>query len=594
MRLLELSANKKSFRTVKFNRTGLSFVVGQKKSQDDSVRNRTRTYNGVGKSLMFELVHYCLGANKNAAFQKHLDGWEFSLTIEIDGKPHVIARTVEKDQISLDERAIKLKDLREWLFKQSFEPVSNVKGLTFRSLISPFIRSGRVAYERFDRADEGDIANPYYALIRNAFLLGLDLHLAQTKHALRSRFTLLTKTMKQLESDPLFADILSEDKAGIELISLREEESRLEASLRGFQVADDYSAIQIDANVLKRDTELKRRELIKTLDAIAQIDRSLATKRDIDQRQVIRMYEEAGLTFPSLVQRRIEEVLAFQQELQQKRVFRLTTERQSLERAKNALENDIDALASKLEERLRYLGTHVALDEYLAVNNRLNDIRQRIAKLEASNEQRGKVARERTTITRDLANESLKTADYLDSAAMLVEEANSLFRQYTKALYGSRASGLTIVNDSGDNTLRYKIDAHISSDAAEGINEAKIFCYDLMILALRRRHNIHFLMHDSSLFQPVDPRQRIAMLELADKTSRIIGVQYIAALNEHDVSAMQSIEDGDHNRFDDIFREDNVVLKLTDQFPRERLLGIEIDMNYSQRSAVHDGGNSAN
>jgi uncharacterized protein YydD (DUF2326 family) len=587
MRLIKLSANKSSFRTVEFNRSGLSFVLGQKKTQDDTARNRTRTYNGVGKSLMLELIHYCLASNKNEAFKKHLDDWEFSLTIEVDNTEHLIARSAGDDKdISLDGKEITLKNLREWLFESSFETVSGVKGLTFRSLISQFIRSGRAAYERFDRADEGDAANPYYALVRNAYLLGLDLHLAEKKQSLRNRYNSLSKTMKQLETDPLFADIISEDKAGIELVALREDAARLEERLRRFQVAEDYASIQSEANSLKKETELLRRDLVKTTDAIAQISRSLETKRDIDPALVMGMYEEAGATFPDVVKHRIDEVLAFQKDLLTKRIFRLTAERQSLERRKAELEGHVARLSSQLEDRIQFLGTHVALDEYLAVNERLNDNRVRIAKLEASNEQRGKVARELTTIKRDLANQTLKTSDYLDSARDLVGEANSLFRTYTKALYGNRTSGLTISNDTGENTLRYKIDAHISSDAAEGINEAKIFCYDLMILALRRRHNIEFLMHDSTLFQPVDPRQRLAMFKLANEVTQKLGIQYIATLNEHDVEAMKTTDESEREAFDTIFEQSNIVLKLTDQSPKERLLGTEIDMNYWQKKTT--------
>ena len=60
MRLLKLSANVGSFRTVKFNRTGLSFVLAEQKAPRT---NRTKTYNGVGKSLMLAILDYCLGSN---------------------------------------------------------------------------------------------------------------------------------------------------------------------------------------------------------------------------------------------------------------------------------------------------------------------------------------------------------------------------------------------------------------------------------------------------------------------------------------------------------------------------------------------------
>ena len=90
MRLLKLSANVPSFRTVTFNRSGLSFVVGAQKNAGDTPRNRTKTYNGVGKSLMIEVLHFCLGSNANEAFKKHLGGWTFELAIEIEQRVPVL------------------------------------------------------------------------------------------------------------------------------------------------------------------------------------------------------------------------------------------------------------------------------------------------------------------------------------------------------------------------------------------------------------------------------------------------------------------------------------------------------------------------
>jgi len=587
MRLLKLAANMASFKTVTFNRSGLSFVVGAQKTQEDTARNRIKTYNGVGKSLMIELVHFCLGSNANDAFKKHLPNWIFALSIEVDQQTHVIKRSAGKPtEITLDDEETTLKKLKEWLHSRCFESVPDVKGLTFRSLVAPFIRSGRGAYERFDRADENDTMNPYWAMVRNAFLLGLDLPLAQKKYDLRSRHNALTKTMKQLESDPLFADLLSEDTAGIELTSLREEEARLDSDLRSFSVAKDYQSIEQEANGLKRDVETARRELVKVEDGIAQIGRSLESKGDLDPERTKRLYAEAHAALPELLQKQIDDVLQFQRDLQQRRIFRLTSERQVLERSRKELASRVKDLSIRLETALKYLGSHVALDEYLAVNQRLNETRQKIARLEASNEQRERVNRELKTIARDMADESIKTDDYLTTAKPLIEEANTLFRNYTKFLYGNRASGLSITNDGGDSLSRYRIEAHINSDAAEGINEAKIFCYDLMILALRRGHSIDFLVHDSSLFHPIDHRQRWAMMHLADNVCKSMDIQYIATLNEQDISSMTPTDPEERKEFNRIFGDNRIVLRLTDHSARERLLGVEIDMNYREKSTT--------
>ena len=63
MKLIELSANKESFKTVPFNKSGLSFIVAKQKNPETS--DNGKTYNGVGKSLIILIIHFCLGAKKN-------------------------------------------------------------------------------------------------------------------------------------------------------------------------------------------------------------------------------------------------------------------------------------------------------------------------------------------------------------------------------------------------------------------------------------------------------------------------------------------------------------------------------------------------
>ena len=129
---------------------------------------------------------------------------------------------------------------------------------------------------------------------------------------------------------------------------------------------------------------------------------------------------------------------------------------------------------------------------------------------------------------------------------------------------------------------KHRIDAHISSDAAEGINEAKIFCFDATLLALQRNHLIQFLVHDSTLFSPVDPRQRFGMFKIADQMCRELDVQYIATLNMHDITSIYKQVDVEEEEIDRLLGEQNVVLKLTDGAPEEKLLGIFVDMDYTR------------
>ena len=580
MRLITLSSNKSSFRTVNFKLRGISLVVAEQKSPRSS---QQQTYNAVGKSLMLALIHFCLGSSKNDAFAKYLKDWVFTLTVEVDGKKHQISRQADAPaQVLLDGEEIKVDKLRERLELWSF--TEELKSpLSFRSVIRRFIRSGRGAYNEFAYTSKGDLNNSYGAMTGMAFLLGLDTELTRAKYELRQRQTRLKKTMAQLESDPLFSKLLAEDTVDIELMALKEDAARLSTDLSVFKVAHDYHGIEKEANNIKRGLNLLRRESVKLTDAIAQIDRSLkAPAEDLPPERVTRMYEEAQVALPEGVKRRLEEVVAFRDDLQRKRVVRLTQERHQLSQEQSTVLRKIDAASGELDRKLSYLSEHRALDEYLAVSKQLTEVQERIANLEKSRALRESVDREQRRIKREFAECSIQTEEYLESASALIEEATSKFRSMTKLLYGTRPSGLTVRSDDGENQIRYNIDAHISSDAAEGINEAKIFCFDMTLLAVQRNHLIRFLIHDSTLFSPVDPRQRLGMFKIADQMSRELDVQYIATLNLHDITSIYKQVDVEKEKIDQLLGGQNVVLKLTDDAPEEKLLGIFVDMDYTR------------
>ncbi len=580
MRLMKLSANNAAFRTVNFNETGLSLIIAEQQSLRT---NRTKTYNGVGKSLMLEIMHFCLGSNTNKAFQKHLKGWVFTLTIEIEGQQHTIARSADDSKgISLDDKKISLTNLRGFLEKSCFNIRAEISHLTFRSLIQRFIRSGRAAYTSFLLADGAERLDPYGVMLRNAFLLGLDLQLAKKKYDLRQREKKLKETMGQLENEPLFAELFAQDTIDIELIALNEQAEKLRSDLQAFRVAEDYHSIEQEANRIKRDVDRRRRQSVKLEEAIAQIDRSLQTKGDLSEQRVFALYAEAQKALPDQLKRSVEEVLEFQRDLQKRRVYRLTRERQELDRQRRELVQEIAEGSARLDSKLRYLSEHRALDEYVAVSNELSELQQRIAKLTESKALRERINNELRRIERDLAEQNIVTDEYLKRAEPLIAEATSAFRGFSRELYGSRPSGLSITNDDGDNQQRYRIDAHITADAAEGINEAKIFCYDMMLLRLRRGHRVEFLVHDSTLFGPIDPRQRLTMFRLADQETRNLGCQYIATLNLHDITSLSQQTELEPGEFNRLFSEPSVVLRLADDSPESKLLGIDVDMNYME------------
>lgn len=104
-------------------------------------------------------------------------------------------------------------------------------------------------------------------------------------------------------------------------------------------------------------------------------------------------------------------------------------------------------------------------------------------------------------------------------------------------------------------------------DPSEGISKMKIFCYDLTLICFARERGlgIDFLIHDSTIFDGVDPRQRAHALELAAAMATKYGFQYICTLNTDMVPLNDFSADFDFNSL--------VRMRLTDTDPSGSLLG---------------------
>ena len=170
MKLKSLSANHSSFHTIIFNE-GLNIIVGKQASPHNE--NDGNTYNGVGKSFVLHLIHFCLGANKIDSLSKNLPDWEFTLTFEVDGNEYSATRSTNKqDKIKFCGEEINLKVMKERMLELCFEISSPPKYMTWNSLFSRFVRRYRMSYFSFDTFFPKE--KDYSKLLNTFFLLGID------------------------------------------------------------------------------------------------------------------------------------------------------------------------------------------------------------------------------------------------------------------------------------------------------------------------------------------------------------------------------------------------------------------------------------
>ena len=132
-----------------------------------------------------------------------------------------------------------------------------------------------------------------------------------------------------------------------------------------------------------------------------------------------------------------------------------------------------------------------------------------------------------------------------------------------QALYSRPGELVVDVVDGG-----YKFNVEIERQDSQGVEQMKVFCYDLTIATLWAGRNAGpgFLIHDSTIFADVDERQKAHALELAARTAEANGFQYICCLNSDGVPATDFTKGFD--------LQPHVRIELTDEGQAGGLLGI--------------------
>ena len=106
------------------------------------------------------------------------------------------------------------------------------------------------------------------------------------------------------------------------------------------------------------------------------------------------------------------------------------------------------------------------------------------------------------------------------------------FDSMMRELYNRDGVFSVSVDDSG-----YKFSLRVAGVASGGITRMQLLCFDLALMAENsdwvRRPD--FLIHDSVVFDGVDPRQVATGLALASRTAEELGAQYICTMNSSDV-----------------------------------------------------------
>ena len=578
----KIRASKPSFRTVKL-REDFNIVLADR--TETSTERDSR--NGLGKTTLLNVIHFCLGGSttKNRGLMKSaLYGWQFTLDLALGGHAFSVTRdTSEPNKVvfSGDTSGFPIKPrpdnllhgpylrLDDWtkvlgylMFGLSVdEPVAHQP--TFRDLFTYFARVGKDAYSNPFESHRKQGA--YESRINVAFLLGLSWQTA-VQWKLHKEQEDLLKKLKKAAGTGLLSNVLgSEGQLEADRVKLQMRLREEESGLKSFKVHPQYEDIERRANEVTGAVQKLADANFADSRLLDNYAESLKVEIDPGEAEIRRAYELASVQLPDVVLKRFDEVRDFHRSIIEDRKSFLAGEIARLKSAVADRTAEIRRLTNERAQLMAVLQSHGALDEYLklqqlhvATVTLLKDVEQRLENIRKFTEGRDALKVEEARLQQ-------LTRLSLTEVRAQRDKVLAAFSENTQFLYGQPGSFLIESRENG-----FFFGWEMPRKDAAGVENMAIFCFDLVMAELwaAQPHKPGILVHDSTIFEGVDERQKARALELAALKSAQFGFQYICAMNSDEVPTAQ---------LSPKFLEGRVAHRLTDLEPSGRLLGIAFE-----------------
>ncbi len=545
--LRRLAANKDSFQAIDF-RPGMNVVLAER--ADDA--SDTDSRNARGKTTLLLILNYMLGGDL-AKQLKPLQGrdWSFSLTLDLFGSEVTVSRSLDagstlsvehqpeiKTTLSayLEEGNIRLDAWKELLglafFRLDDVEAKGRYGLSVRTLLSYVIR--------VEPGKDPLKVIPQQAAWSSrqhlAFMLGLDWRRVKTLQEITRKLDALS-ALSTAGAQGLLPALGNEP----ELLLLRSEaQRRLDehtARVNSFQVLDDPNGMVRRADDLTEQISRLRDDALvdqrmETL-YLAALQEARTEADDPLSRDIAFVYEQAGTLLGDAIERRIDEVQAFHDQLAENRQGFLDSALSEIRARTGERDATLTTLAAQRDQLMRALSAGGALDELFALRDELAEIAQGVAEADYRLQQVRSLAESRERLRADRASERQAAQEQLTANRTKLDRVAQRFDARMQRLYGVSGVLTAVVDDGG-----YHFSINVAGQSSTGVNKMKLFCLDLSLLeeGIATGHHPDFLVHDSSVFDGVDPRQISAALTLANEAVTSLGGQYICTLNSNDLN----------------------------------------------------------
>ncbi len=524
----------KTFKTIEFD-DGFNFLVSE------SVNGKSN--NGTGKTSLIQIINFCFGSStEKISTYEDLNKEEFSVDVVINNKTITLSRTpqnaskikvIDKENLLGDGVLEDESKTVDWVKNKLNSLIFGIEDeeITFRNLISPFMKRGAFAFNNIYKthAMETNIVTQ----LKNSFLMNVPIEpIIELKDLVEERESFLK--LKEIKETDIIWKKENQNTLKSKIKNLDKEIKENEEKLKKFELTlkekDNISDIQkINAelsNLIKEKYIYlnyidSNRKIIKN-DSLLSID------------QIKEILREAKFFVSDEEVKTLEEIQSYHIKLNKDRNERVKKLIEKNQNKIKEIELQIENINLKKTSILKEFDKKGYLDDYYSTNEIItnlkiekNDLEKQLDVYVALNQIDNRCKEKVKSIIK-----KLEENDNCNNFKII----NNKFKEYIKKVFGEDAKLIMECKNTGNYASRgYNYDWEIPRKLSSGYLKGCIAVYDLVIADFNSERFPIFLIHDSVVFESTDKQYVAKFLNLTNEIIKNNRFQYICCVNDDQI-----------------------------------------------------------
>jgi uncharacterized protein YydD (DUF2326 family) len=539
------------FQPIEF-KDGINFIFGKK----DKATDPKKSLNGIGKSLVLDLIDFCLLSGTQEKQNPRLfkakkitSGFSIVLEFEVSGQFYLIRREVNNPNSNIEFQAMDKHSLYSW---SELKPI--LCNLIFCNpkytgvFSSDWLRKLIPFFVKIERPKKAKFLDPIHyikeckliELTQYHFLLmGISNSLVNENlkivTALKERVPVL-KGIEEFVKESYGVRDVSE--ATNEAAKMKDGIKKLEQVIAGFKLAEQYGDAEKEANSLTSRIKDLWYQNYSDRKRIESYKASFNLATDISPLRIRNIYKEFNELLSNAVKQTLENAINFRKQLAESRQNFLSQEIKQIETDIGDREKAISELEDQRAKMFTFLSTREAIRDLSEAYLSLSQKREKASQLEGKIGMYNDLLNEKADIEieqKKLAKEMLK---FVSESETQLYEFRRVFSSTYNSIYSENQDKSVFAlkfNEKSD--VKIEINVVVPAMDSKGKNQGRTLIYDLSMLFNAMQNNIpcpRFLIHDG-IFDGMDKAHFVHLYELLEKLKTKYRFQYIVTLNEEGI-----------------------------------------------------------